>query len=72
MERDSRQRSSGSPVDVRGAALPAVDRLGITDALRKADTGVAHVEFVDERGRRRARAAMRRNSAMDVEIVAAR
>lgn len=68
VERDDRRRTSGSPVDVRGAALPVVDRLGITDALRESDTGVAHVEFVDDRGRCRARAAMRRDSARDVEI----
>ena len=68
VERDAGQRSSGSPVDVRGAALPVVDRLAVTDALRTSDTGVTYVEFVDERGRRRARATMRRNSAADVEI----
>lgn len=68
VERDAAQRSSGSPVDVRGAALPVVDRLGVMHALRTSDTGVAYVEFVDEGGRCRARATMRRNSAADIEI----
>lgn len=68
VERDAGQRSSGSPVDVRGAAVPVVDRLAVTDDLRASDTGVTSVEFLDERGVRRARATMRRNSAADIEI----
>lgn len=68
VERDAGQRSSGSPVDVRGSALPVVDQLAVTEALRTSDTGVNYVEFVDERGRRRARAMMRRSSAADIEI----
>lgn len=68
VERDQGQRSSGSPVDVRGSALPVIERLGVASRLREADTGVRFVEFVDQRGRRRARAELRRGGSADIEI----
>lgn len=51
VERAAGQRSSGNPVDVRGAALPVVERMGVLPELRAARTGVDAVGFVDARGR---------------------
>ncbi|MGG5259200.1 FAD-dependent monooxygenase [Phycicoccus avicenniae] len=68
VERDQHRRSSGSPVDVRGSAVPVVRRLGLEERLRALDTGVTRLEFVDGRGRVRARAAVRRSSETDLEL----
>jgi 2-polyprenyl-6-methoxyphenol hydroxylase-like FAD-dependent oxidoreductase len=43
-------RSSGSPVDVRGAAWPIVARMGIVPQLRAAATQVRDLVFVDATG----------------------
>ncbi len=51
VERAHGQRSSGSPVDVRGPALPVVERMGVVDALRAAATQATGVRFVDSSGR---------------------
>ena len=55
VERDRGLRSSGNPVDVRGAAFDVVDRLGLVPSLRAHATTVREVRFVDARGRARAR-----------------
>jgi 2-polyprenyl-6-methoxyphenol hydroxylase-like FAD-dependent oxidoreductase len=68
VERDTQLRSSGSPVDVRGSASAWVERMGVAEQLREADTGVRRVEFVDESGRTRARAALRRSASADFEV----
>jgi 2-polyprenyl-6-methoxyphenol hydroxylase-like FAD-dependent oxidoreductase len=45
------QRSMGGPVDVRGAALEVVARLGLLDSLRAAATEVTRLAAVDPAGR---------------------
>ncbi|WP_327144785.1 FAD-dependent monooxygenase [Nocardia sp. NBC_01327] len=53
VERAAGQRSSGNPVDVRGAAADVVADMGVLPELRKAATNVARISFVDANGRRR-------------------
>jgi 2-polyprenyl-6-methoxyphenol hydroxylase-like FAD-dependent oxidoreductase len=52
-------RSSGSPVDVRGAAKDVAERMGVMARVRDADTCVRDMVFVDSRGRVRGRVNMR-------------
>ncbi len=59
IERGEAIRSSGSPVDVQGAAVDVVDKMGILPQLREARTKVTDLVFVDEHGRRAGRIAMR-------------
>src|SRR5262245_43516008 len=72
VERAAGQRSSGSPVDVRGPAAEIADRMGITPRLRAAATHVDGMRFVDGKGRVAARVdtrALRRASASrDIEL----
>jgi 2-polyprenyl-6-methoxyphenol hydroxylase-like FAD-dependent oxidoreductase len=72
VERAAGQRSSGSPVDVRGPAADVAERMGITARLREAATDVAGMRFIDARGRVAARVdavAMRRaGGSGDVEL----
>ncbi len=58
VERANGQRSSGSPVDVRGPALPVVERMGVVDALRAAATQATGIRFVDSSGRLSRRMSM--------------
>jgi 2-polyprenyl-6-methoxyphenol hydroxylase-like FAD-dependent oxidoreductase len=51
VERTNGQRSSGSPVDVRGPALPVVEEMGVVDDLRSAATHATGIRFVDPSGR---------------------
>jgi 2-polyprenyl-6-methoxyphenol hydroxylase-like FAD-dependent oxidoreductase len=44
-------RSSGSPVDVRGAAKEVAERMGVMERIREAGTGVREMVFVNARGR---------------------
>jgi 2-polyprenyl-6-methoxyphenol hydroxylase-like FAD-dependent oxidoreductase len=44
-------RSSGSPVDVRGAAKEVAERMGVMQRIREAGTGVREMVFVNARGR---------------------
>lgn len=67
VEHDPAVREGGSPVHVRGGALPIAERLGIAGLLREAETGVDRAEFVDPRGTVRATARLR-TSGDDVEI----
>ena len=50
-ERSTGQRSSGSPVDVRGPAFAVATELGVVPALREAATRVRGMVFVDADGR---------------------
>src|SRR5262245_16319109 len=50
VERNSAQRSSGAPVDVRGPAADVTDRMGITRSLHHAQTDVAGMRFVSAQG----------------------
>src|SRR5262245_20809805 len=73
VERSTAQRSSGAPVDVRGPAADVADRMGITRALRQAQTDVAGMRFVTAQGVPAARvdvAALRRSQggAQDIEL----
>lgn len=58
VERANGQRSSGNPVDVRGPALPVVERMGLVDALREAATQATGIRFVDSSGRLSRRMSM--------------
>ena len=51
VERAADQRSTGGPVDVRGAALEVVARLGVLESLRVAATEVTRLAVVDRVGR---------------------
>ncbi len=51
VERSNGQRSSGSPVDVRGPALAVVDRMNLLDQVRAAATRVSRLAAVDDQGR---------------------
>lgn len=46
------QRSSGSPVDVRGPALAVVEQMNLLAPLRAAATGATTLAVVDDRGHR--------------------
>ena len=50
VERASGMRSSGSPVDVRGPALPVVAQMQVLDRLRAAGTQAVRLAAVDDRG----------------------
>jgi 2-polyprenyl-6-methoxyphenol hydroxylase-like FAD-dependent oxidoreductase len=52
VERAPGLRSSGSPVDVRGPAVPVAEAMGIMPRLRAAATDVTALTFVDDGGRR--------------------
>jgi 2-polyprenyl-6-methoxyphenol hydroxylase-like FAD-dependent oxidoreductase len=52
VERSGGQRSSGSPVDVRGVALAVVGQMNLLAPLREAATLVTNLAVVDGRGRR--------------------
>jgi 2-polyprenyl-6-methoxyphenol hydroxylase-like FAD-dependent oxidoreductase len=58
VERAAALRSSGNPVDVRGAAVPVVKGMGLHAALRDAATQVRELVFVDARGARVGRVSL--------------
>ncbi|WP_298455611.1 FAD-dependent monooxygenase [uncultured Cellulomonas sp.] len=60
VERHGSARSSGNPVDVRGAAYDVVQRLGLLAPLEDVATRVREVVFVDTVGRPVARMPTRR------------
>jgi 2-polyprenyl-6-methoxyphenol hydroxylase-like FAD-dependent oxidoreductase len=70
VERGTGLRSSGSPVDVRGAAVGIADRMGVLSALRDLDTGVRGLVIVDAAGRAVSRVDMSvlRAGAGEVEL----
>lgn len=63
-------RSSGSPVDVRGAAVEIAERMGVMARIRAADTRVRDMVVVNSRGRPVGRVNMRTTWAEsgDVEL----
>jgi 2-polyprenyl-6-methoxyphenol hydroxylase-like FAD-dependent oxidoreductase len=63
-------RSSGSPVDVRGAAVEVAERMGVMARIRAADTHVRDMVFVNSRGHVVGRVNMRTTWAEsgDVEL----
>ncbi|MEU8378310.1 FAD-dependent monooxygenase [Streptosporangium sp. NPDC048865] len=58
VERARGLRSSGSPVDVRGPALPVAEAMGIMPRLRDVATRTTAMSVVDASGRQVARIAM--------------
>lgn len=52
VEKAAGQRSSGSPVDVRGPALPVVEHMHLLASLREVATLAESLTVVDGRGRR--------------------
>lgn len=67
IERSQGLRSSGNPVDVRGAAFDTAEQLGIVPALRSAATYVERFAFIDAGGRTLAHVGSR-SSASDREV----
>jgi 2-polyprenyl-6-methoxyphenol hydroxylase-like FAD-dependent oxidoreductase len=55
VERAPALRDGGYKVDIRGAAVEVLKRMGLFTAARAADTGMRHVTYVDRAGRRIAR-----------------
>ena len=72
VEHADAQRSSGSPVDVRGPAVEVAERMGVMPRLREAGTHVRTLSFLSARGQRTGRinmAALRRAAASrEVEL----
>ncbi|HEY0534770.1 MAG TPA: FAD-dependent monooxygenase [Actinoplanes sp.] len=68
VERSAGQRSSGNPVDVRGAALPVVERMGVVEALRANATRATALRFVDRDGHLGRRMSMGSRGKDEVEI----
>ena len=72
VERAAGLRSSGSPVDVRGPAVPVAERMGVMEQLRQAATDATATSFVNRSGRRvgrvNTRALQRATRSQDVEL----
>jgi 2-polyprenyl-6-methoxyphenol hydroxylase-like FAD-dependent oxidoreductase len=72
VERAQGVRSSGSPVDVRGPAVPVAEQMGIMPRLREAATSVTALSFVNDSGRQVGRVNMRAlrwaSGSRDVEL----
>jgi 2-polyprenyl-6-methoxyphenol hydroxylase-like FAD-dependent oxidoreductase len=68
VERDQGVRSSGNPVDVRGAAYQVAERLGVLSRLQDAATKVRVLIFVDAAGRRVASVRSRQSEARELEV----
>ncbi|GAA0360151.1 FAD-dependent monooxygenase [Microbispora corallina] len=54
VERAPSLRDGGYKIDIRGAALEVVDRMGLSDEVRRHGTDMRIARFVDARGRERA------------------
>ena len=68
VERDQGVRSSGNPVDVRGAAFDVVEELGLAPRLSELATSVRRLELVDSSGRRVAGMRTRRSEQREIEV----
>jgi 2-polyprenyl-6-methoxyphenol hydroxylase-like FAD-dependent oxidoreductase len=68
VERSGGQRSSGNPVDVRGAAWPVARQMGVVEALRANATHVTGLRFVDRSGRLGHRVSTGNRTGDEVEI----
>src|SRR4051795_394454 len=51
VERARSARDGGYKIDIRGAALPVVERMGLLDQIRDRATGVREGSFVDRKAR---------------------
>ncbi|WP_422743616.1 FAD-dependent monooxygenase [Mycobacterium sp. WMMD1722] len=72
IEQSRELRDGGNGVDIRGEALPIVDRMGLTAAVRERALDTQGMRFVDRRDRERARIATAGLDAMvgseDIEV----
>jgi 2-polyprenyl-6-methoxyphenol hydroxylase-like FAD-dependent oxidoreductase len=68
VERSGAQRSSGSPVDVKGPAVDVAERMGLMPRLRAAATEVTDLSFVDTTGRRVGGLKIQHTGGRDVEL----
>lgn len=69
VERAQEQRSSGNPVDVRGAAIRVAERMGVLPRLRDVATRVPDLAIVTASGRRIGPLAMGRPRGAEVEVL---
>jgi 2-polyprenyl-6-methoxyphenol hydroxylase-like FAD-dependent oxidoreductase len=72
VERSPGLRPGGYGVDVRGAAIEVVKRMGLLDQVKDADTGIRGVDFVNSDGSVAAQlheAAVGNRRGIDVEIM---
>jgi 2-polyprenyl-6-methoxyphenol hydroxylase-like FAD-dependent oxidoreductase len=68
VERDQGVRSSGNPVDVRGAAYRVAEQLGVLSRLQDAATKVRVLIFVDTAGQRVASIRTRQSEDRELEV----
>ena len=68
VERAQGQRSSGHPVDVRGAAVRVAERMGVLARLRAAATHVPGLTFITASGRRIGPLALGRPRGDELEV----
>lgn len=68
VERDQGVRSSGNPVDVRGAAFDIVEGLGLVARLSTFATGVRRIVFVGPDGQPLASMSTRRSQDRELEV----
>ncbi|MFD0698841.1 FAD-dependent monooxygenase [Paenibacillus sp. GCM10027628] len=72
VERSPALRRGGYGVDIRGAAISVLERMGILDQVRAADTHITGVYFVDRIGKiegRVSEAGMGNQQGLDIEIM---
>ncbi|KAG4423996.1 hypothetical protein IFR04_002838 [Cadophora malorum] len=73
IERAPSMRSTGQQIDLRGAGLSVVQRMGLESAIRERTTKEAGLAFVDETGRRLAEFPVRedggRSFTSEIEIL---
>jgi len=72
VERAAGTRSSGNPIDVRGAAVAIARQMGIWSRLEEAATGVERLVFVDADGRPQATIRTRQRVDRHEEVEVAR
>lgn len=72
VERAANTRSSGNPIDVRGAAVAIARQMGIWSRLEEAATGVERLVFVDADGRPQATIRTHRRVDRHQEVEVAR
>ncbi|WP_133850965.1 FAD-dependent monooxygenase [Labedaea rhizosphaerae] len=71
VERSRGLRSSGNPVDVRGPAVPVVEKMGVLPRLKEVATRTTRMRLLDAEGRQVATMAMpaaRGNEVNEVEV----
>ncbi|MFD4704078.1 FAD-dependent monooxygenase [Gottfriedia sp. NPDC058432] len=72
VERAPTLRKGGFAVDIRGAAISVLDRMGILDQVRALDTHLTGVYFVNDKGKIKGKiseASMGNQHGMDIEIM---